>query len=168
MAVWICLATAGCSPAGLQDYANDWLYPQDISSVYVEMFDSRSLRRGYEYVLTDAIAKQIEARTPYKIVSDPDKADTMLSGQISSIGSAVIAGERFTGRALEKEATISVSVSWKNLKTGGLLINNEIVSASASFSELLDRNPTQDFDYAATVAANRAAEKIIELMQKKW
>lgn len=146
------------------DYSNQWIFPDDVSSVYVEMFDSTSLRRGFEYSLTDAIAKQVEASTPYKIVSDRNLADTVLSGQITSIGNGTLAMDRETGRNLENEAYVYVNVSWQNLKTGQMLINSEIVSASASFSTFLD----QDFDYGAAVAVNRAAKKIVERMQTKW
>jgi hypothetical protein len=158
------VALAGCGTGGLGGYTNQWLHPQDVSSVYVEMFDSRSLRRGHEYVLTDAICKRIESETPYKILSDRDYADTVLSGQISSIGSGVIASDRYTGRPLEMETIVRVSVSWKNLRTGELLINNETVSASATYSAQLGQN----FDYAAKIAVNRAAERVVELMETKW
>jgi len=150
------VALTGCGTGWLEGYTNQWLHPQDVSSVYVEMFDSRSLRRGHEYVLTDAICKRIESETPYKILSDRDYADTVLSGQISSIASGVIAGERHTGRPLEMETTVMVSVTWKNLRTGELLVNNETVSASATYSTQLG----QDFD--------RAAERVVELMETKW
>ena len=158
------VALTGCGTGGLGGYTNQWLHPQDVSTVYVEMFDSRSLRRGHEYVLTDAICKRIESETPYKILSDRDYADTVLSGQISSIGSGVIAGERYTGRPLEMESIVTVSVTWKNLRTGELLVNNETVSASATYSAQLG----QDFDYAAKIAVNRAAERVVELMETKW
>jgi hypothetical protein len=158
------VALAGCGTGGLEGYTNQWLHPQDVSSVYVEMFDSRSLRRGHEYVLTDAICKRIESETPYKILSDRDYADTVLSGLISSVGSGVIASDRYTGRPLEMETIVTVSVNWKNLRTGELLINNETVSASATYSTQLG----QDFDYAAKIAVNRAAERVVELMETKW
>lgn len=158
------VALTGCGTGGLGGYKNQWLHPQDVSSVYVEMFDSRSLRRGHEYVLTDAICKRIESETPYKILSDRDYADTILSGQISSIGSGVIAGDRYTGRPLEMETAVTVSVTWKNLRTGELLVNNETVTASATYSAQLG----QDFDYAANIAVNRAAERVVELMETKW
>jgi len=158
------VALTGCGTGGPGGYTNQWLHPQDVSTVYVEMFDSRSLRRGHEYVLTDAICKRIESETPYKILSDRDYADTVLSGRISSIGSGVIAGERHTGRPLEMETTVMVSVTWKNLRTGELLVNNETVSASATYSTQLGQN----FDYAAKIAVNRAAERVVELMETKW
>lgn len=154
-----CTNFCGCG----EGYSNQWLYPQNVSNVYVEMFDSRSFRRGFEYVVTDAVCKRIEAETPYKIVSDRDLADTILTGQIDAITSSVLAGERYTGRPLENEAGIKISLAWKNLKTGELLINNETVTATGTFSTQLG----QDFDYAANIAANRAAEKVVELMQQK-
>jgi hypothetical protein len=155
---------AGCGEGGLEGYANDWLYPQDVQTVYVEMFDTQSFRRGHEYVLTDAICKRIESETPYKIVSDRDVAETVLSGQLGAIRSSVLARDRFSGRSLENEAQVIVTVSWKNLETGELLINGEKANASATYSTQLG----QDFDYAAKVAVNRAAERVVELMQTKW
>lgn len=163
-AVVLGLVLGGCSEDWASGYRNDWLYPEEVSSVYVEMFDSPGLRRGHEYTLTDAIGKRIEAQTPYKIVSDRSRADTVLSGRISSISEPILTGERLTGRPLEKQFEMSAVVNWKNLKTGELLINNKIVSASASFSTLQD----QERGYASAVTANRLAEQIVETMQKAW
>lgn len=164
-AIFLCGGILGCGEGGFSGYSNDWVYPSDIQTVYVEMFDSMSFRRGHEYILTDAIMKRLEAETPYKIVSDRDVADTVLSGQITSISSGVLSGERFTGTPLEKETIMRVAVSWKNLKTGELLINNETVVGSATYS---DRLAGQDFEYSANLAANRAAVRVVELMEKGW
>ena len=154
----------GCGPGGPQGYTNDWIYPRDVTTVYVEMFDTASFRRGHEYDLTDAICKRIESETPYKIVSDRDAAQTLLSGRMGAIRSSVLARDRYSGRPLENETQFTVSVSWKNLETGELLINGASASASASYSTQLG----QDFDYAAKVATNRVAERVVELMQTKW
>lgn len=162
--VFVCIFSGGCGQGGLSGYQNGWIYPSGITTVYVEMFDSASFRRGHEYTLTDAICKRIEAQTPYKIVSDRDYADTILSGTLGGIGSGVLAMDRESGRPLENEVIVKVNVSWKNLKTGELLINNERVSGSSTFSRQLG----QDFEYGAAVAANRAAERVVELMEEKW
>jgi len=128
------------------------------------MFDNQSFRRGVEYELSDALAKRIEAETPYKIISSRDRADSIINGQIVSIDESVLSIEREVGRALEKEVQLTAVVSWKNLKTGELLIDNQSVSAQATFSEF----QMQDFSYASALAANNLAQKIVELMQKKW
>ncbi len=157
-----CLAFCGCSE--MSGYSNESLFPEEVSSVYVEMFDSQSFRRGVEYELSDALAKRIEADTPYKVISSRDRADTVISGQILSIGESWLSSEREIGRALEKEVEVRAVVNWKNLKTGELLIDNQSVSASASFSEW----QSQGFAYASTLAANNLARRIVELMEKEW
>ncbi|UCF00231.1 MAG: LptE family protein [Planctomycetota bacterium] len=156
------LGLCGCSE--MSSYSNESLFPEEVSSVYVEMFDNRSFRRGVEYELTDALAKRIEVETPYKVISSRDRADTVVSGQIVQVSESVLSSEREIGRALEKEVELRAVVNWKNLKTGGLLIDNQEVAASASFSEWQN----QDFGYAASLAANNLARRIVELMEKEW
>jgi hypothetical protein len=149
---------------GCSGYSNQSLYPENVHSVYVEMFDNKSFWRGVEYQLTDALAKRIEAETPYKIVSSRNRADTIISGQIVTIEELRLSTERETGRPLEKEVELRAVVNWKNLKTGELLIDSKTVSASASFSEWQE----QGFRYGSTAAANNLAQRIVELMEKPW
>ena len=156
------LSLCGC--ADLSGYSNESLFPQELDSICLEMFDNQSFRRGVEYELSDALSKHIEVDTPYKIVSSADRADTVISGQITSIAESSLSIERETGRLLEKEVELQAIVNWKNLKTGELLIDNELVSASASYSEYQQ----QDFKYASSLAANNLARKIVELMERKW
>ena len=155
------IVLAGCGKTG---YSNDSKFPKDIKSVCLEMFDNQTFRRGVEYDLSDALAKRIETDTPYKIVSSRERADTVISGRIISIAEAVLSGERELGGVLEREMESATTVTWKNLKTGELLVENEIVRASASYSEY----QSQDAKYAYSIAANNLARKIVELMETKW
>jgi hypothetical protein len=150
--------------AGCSGYSNRSLYSQDIKSVYVEMFDNITFSRDLEYDLTDAVAKRIDAETPYRIVSDRSRADTVLSGKIMAIGSLPLTIERETGRPLENQAEVTAQFSWKNLKTGEYLLENSTAAATASYSEFQQ----QSFDYASKTAANKLAERIVEQMQTKW
>ncbi|MHC4061645.1 MAG: LPS assembly lipoprotein LptE [Planctomycetota bacterium] len=160
--VLLCLGFCGC--AEMTGYSDESLFPHDVVSVYVEMFDNQSFWRGVEYDLTDALAKRIEAETPYKIVSNRDRADSVISGQISSVRQSILSIERQTGTALEKEVELRAVVNWKNLKTAELLVDDRQVVAAASYSELQQ----QGFKYASSLAANNLAEKIVELMEKGW
>ncbi len=158
----LCLGFCGC--AGMAGYSNESLFPEEVASVYVEMFENQSFWRGVEYELSDALGKRIEVETPYKIISSLDRADTVISGQIVQASVSILTSERQTGRALEKQLQLQAVVNWKNLKTGELLIDNRLVNASASFSEWQN----QGFRYASALAANNLARKIVELMGKKW
>lgn len=158
----LCFGLCGCD--GMAGYSNESLYPGDISSVCLEMFDNQSFRRGVEFELSDALAKRIEVDTPYKIVSDSDRADSVISGQIVSIGELALSIDPEIGTILEKEVEVWAVVNWKNLKTGQLMMDHLSVSASASYSAYQQ----QDFKYASTLAANNLARKIVELMERKW
>lgn len=160
--VGVCLWFCGCN--SMTGYSDESLYPEGIHSVYVEMFDSRSFRRGVEYELTDALAKRIEAETPYKIISARDRADSVISGYITSIAESIFTTDRKTGMPLEKGLQLQAVVNWKNLKTGQYLIENRSVSASATFSPF----QSQNFSYASALAANNLARRIVELMEKPW
>lgn len=156
------IALTGCSGAG--GYSNQTLYPTDVRSVCLDMFDNRSFRRGVEYTLSDALAKRIEATTPYKIVSSKDRADSVMSGQLLSIHESSLTVERELARPLEKEVILTAVVNWKNLNTGQLMINSRMVTATASYSDFQN----QDFTYASALAANNLAQKIVELMETNW
>jgi hypothetical protein len=160
--VCIILFLSGCTE--MSGYSNESLFPEDVSSVCLEMFDNKSFRRGVEYELSGALAKRIEAETPYKIISSKDRADTVISGQIVNIEESELSIERESGRPLERELLLRAVVNWKNLKTGQLLIDNRTVTASASYSGFQN----QDFKYASALAANNLARKIVELMEIEW
>ncbi len=162
--ILFCALPAGLVGCGDSGYTNESLFPSNVSTVCIKMFDNRTFWRGVEYELTDALAKRIEADTPYKIVSNQDLADTVIEGQITSIAEHALSTDRELGSVLEKEVEVLAVVQWKNLKTGDLLIDHKTVAASASYSDF----QLQDFKYGSTVAANNLARKIVELMERSW
>jgi len=72
---------------------NASLYPPEVHTVYVPMFESVSFRRDLGERLTEAVMKEIEKKTPYKVVSDPN-ADSILSGRITQESKRVLVGAR--------------------------------------------------------------------------
>ena len=57
------------------------LYAPDVATVYVPMIESDSYRRDLGERLTEAVVKEIELKTPYKVVGTPD-ADSILSARL--------------------------------------------------------------------------------------
>lgn len=156
------VSLTGCDDFG--GYSTKPLFSDEISTVYVKMFDNRSFDRGVEYELTDALAKRIEAQTPYKVVSSIDRADSVISGYINRADRGILSAERETGRPLEKEIVLTATVDWKNLKTGQLLLEGKQAIASATWSEWQN----QGIAYGSSLAANKLAERIVELMEVPW
>ncbi len=95
-------------------------YPTNIHTVYVPIFKNLTLWRGLEFDLTRAVVREIEAKTPYKVVSNPDCADTELKGTIVSLNKNVINRNQLN-EIREAETTLAVEITWKDLRTGEIL-----------------------------------------------
>jgi hypothetical protein len=151
-------------------FGNNTLYPMEIKTVYVPMFESVSFRRNLGERLTEAVVKEIEAKTPYKVVSDPN-ADSVLSGRIVSEGKHVLIGSR-VGDPRELQINMQMMVSWTD-RQGRLLHESGAVAIP---SALLDVQGTSDLvpeagqsiATAQQEAISRMATQIVSLMEKPW
>jgi hypothetical protein len=166
---WFLLPLFLCGCAGYQ-IGNQTLYPLEIHTVSVPMFRSNSFRRNLGERLTEAVVKEIEKRTPYKVVSD-SLADSVLSGNIVGENKKVLVPS-LTGDAREIEASLRVQVSWVDRK-GRMLRDVKDVALPA---ELVDVTGTgdvvpevgQSVATAQQEAITRVAQQIVGLMEKPW
>ncbi|HHK42803.1 MAG TPA: hypothetical protein ENJ50_10335 [Planctomycetaceae bacterium] len=108
------------------------LYRPEIRTVYVPMFESDSLRQGLAEWLTEAVVKQIEAKTPYKVVHTP-QTDSVLTGRILSDRKQVLI-ESANDDARNIGFTEVVLVTW-SARNGELLMQRRIEVASHFFPE---------------------------------
>jgi hypothetical protein len=166
---WIVLllVLGGC--AGYQ-VGNQSLYPLEIHTVYVPMFQSVSFRRNLGERLTEAVVKDIEARTPYKVVNDPN-ADSVLTGRITSETKRVLVPS-LTGDAREIQVGMRVDVSWVDRK-GRLLRDTQSVPCPAEIADVegtanVVPEVGQSIATAQQEAICRMAEQIVGLMEKPW
>jgi len=62
-------------------------YPKraDMPAIAIETFDNESFDYGYEFVLADAMRKEFARRGAWKLVNDPGRAETVLSGSIQPV-----------------------------------------------------------------------------------
>ena len=107
------LATLGC--LGPYHVGVRSLVPADVRTVKVEMFASSSYRRYLGERLTEAVVKEIESRTPYKVVSS-NNADAVLSGRIVSETKNVVVTTR-SDDVREAEIRLVVQVGWAGRTT---------------------------------------------------
>jgi hypothetical protein len=60
-------------------------YSPKIKTVYVPVFKSVSFQRNLNLQLTELLIKEIQNRTPFKVVGSPEGADATLEGTISFV-----------------------------------------------------------------------------------
>jgi hypothetical protein len=169
---WIALALVAMWPSGCGRYVmgTQTLYPPDIKTVYVQMFDSTSFRRGLGERLTEAIVKEIESRTPYKVVNSPD-ADSVLTGRIVNDGKGVLVNAP-TAEPRYLLNNMRVEVSWVDRK-GSSLQNGQFVPLPQS-TTMVDANSNfaPEIGMSVTTAQqadiDRIAQQIVSLMESPW
>jgi hypothetical protein len=95
-------------------------YDLSIHTVYVPIFKNLTLRRGLEFDLTRAVVREIEAKTPYKVVSDCDAADTELTGTIIGLNKNILNRNQLN-EVREAETTLAVEIVWRDRRSGEIL-----------------------------------------------
>lgn len=161
----VCLAL-GCAP---YRFGTRNLYAPDISTVYVPVFSSNSFRPDLGERLTEAVQKEIEKRTPYKVVNTPN-ADSVLSGQIVRDVKRVTI-ENPTDDPREFEVVFTVRVSWVDRNNSVLQQGNVPIAGAAI--ELLQASPVRPEigDSVATgqqQTIERLARQIVSMMEAPW
>src|SRR5947209_5996378 len=114
LAGWCAWGGAGCG------YSSKSLYPASVNTVAVPIFGNKTFRREWEMRLTEAIDKNIEYRTPYKLAPQ-GKADTLLTGEIVDIQEQVLTRRYGPNIPRETQLTLVVDFTWKDLRTGRIL-----------------------------------------------
>lgn len=146
------------------------LYAPDVQTVYVPMIESDSFRRDLGERLTEAVVKEIELKTPFKVVGTPD-ADSILSARLLSDTKRVIVENRNDDpRALEMG--MLAEITWINRRREPLCLPNTIPLPP----ELLPINQTATQITAAgqstvttqQLAIERLAQQIVSTMEEGW
>ncbi|HEX5105261.1 MAG TPA: LPS assembly lipoprotein LptE [Pirellulaceae bacterium] len=145
------------------------LYRPDIRTVHVPVVQSNSFRRYLGERLSEAIVKEIELKTPYKVVG-PDAADSVLRVQLVSESKRVLTENRYD-EPRDIETDFFIQLSWID-RRGDLISAADIpaqplllsISQSASFVP----EAGQSISTAQQEAIQRLAEQVVGQMEIAW
>lgn len=135
------------------------------------MFESDSLRRNLGERLTEAVVKEIERQSPYKVVHDPLAADSILSGRIISERKGVLAENR-NDEPRDIEVDLAVQVNWIDRRGDAVMPSASFTLAQQGFSinQTADFVPEagQSIATAHQEAISRIAKQIVSQMEAPW
>jgi hypothetical protein len=115
MAAWLLmLGAGGCA------YQQKDVFPPDVATIALPIFENRSFYPRLELDITEALTKEVETRTPYKVVRR-NSADTLLEGTIVSVSQRQLSRQPGTGLPNEVEMQIEVNFVWKDMRSGEIL-----------------------------------------------
>lgn len=167
---FVILGLPGC--AGYQ-VGDQGLFPQNIRTVYVPIFESESYRPHLGERLTEAVSKHIEQETPYKVVGSWQEADSMLTGRILQDAKHVTAESPYDDpRAIE--TTLRVEVTWTD-RTYRSIQPSQTIAFDANLAaipinsdSLLVPEVGQSVTTSQQMAIERIANQIVGMMENPW
>lgn len=166
-AACVVLAIAGCAS---YQVGHQTLYRPDIQTIYIPIFENETYRRGLGEQVTEAVIKEVQQRTPYRVVHTPD-ADSTLSGRIVAERKRVEAENRFDDARMV-EAEVAVDVHWTD-RSGNVLMQRAgmpvpYISLSATHSSTFSPESGQSLATAQQDVSRRLAREIVGQMELWW
>ncbi|HEY3243492.1 MAG TPA: hypothetical protein VGM03_09075 [Phycisphaerae bacterium] len=159
----VALTVLSASLAGGCGYSTRRPFPDDIQTVAVEMLQSKEFRRELEFQLTEAIAKRIEMDAGYRI-ADISRADSLFSGEILEVRQRTL-GEGFgTHLPREAAATIVLRYTWKDLRTGRVLVERPRFAFTTNYIPAVG----ETFQKGMVRGLDGAAQEIVQTMETGW
>ena len=166
--VFPCLASlTGC--AGYQ-LGQRSLYRPDVRTVHVPIAQSDSFRRNLGERLTEFVVKDLELKSPYKVVGN-DTADSVLNIRIVSENKRVLSETQFDDPR-DLETDFFVQISWVDRRGDLIMCHNDIplqplllnISQTANFVP----EAGQSITTAHQEALQRLARQIVGQMEMDW
>jgi hypothetical protein len=113
-ALGLMLAGAGC---GYHVAGRGADLPKTWRTISVPVFVNHTLHYRLDQIFTEAVVRDLEARTTYRIVPDPKSADAELLGQMMSIEAVPVLYDTTSGRATTMLVTVHAKVSLEDVAT---------------------------------------------------
>src|SRR5664279_1936820 len=161
LGVGLALTSTGC---GYHTAGNKVGLPQNIRTIAIPGFVSQSQTFRIEQLLTDAVVREFNARTQYRVIHEAKgDADAVLKATVVSASATPLAYDSQTGRAASALVTVSIQVTLTD-RHGKVLFDNpsylfhdqyELSRDLPSFFE--EDSPAVDSlsrDFARTLVAN--------------
>ena len=162
----LCLA-CGCASYRV---GADTLYRPDVRTVAVPIFQSESLRRTLGERLTEAVGKEIELKTPYRL-ADGSQADSYLIGRLVGDSKYPIT-ENVNDELRDVELEFFVEVAWRDRLGNDIFAPQAlpIPQALTTFGQAVHFVPEggQSLATAQQDAIEKLAEQIVARMEMPW
>ncbi|MFG0254942.1 MAG: LptE family protein [Rhodopirellula sp. JB053] len=167
VAVLLFVVANGCAP---YQFGNAALFPSGIQTVHVPIVRDATFRHDLGLQLTEALIREIELRTPYKVTADPFADTTLRCEVIGETKRVLTETDADYPRALD--AAIQVRASWTD-RAGRLLLNNSIIPTDDltilfSQDERFVPEAGQSVDMAMQQAIEDLAGRIVSQMETRW
>ncbi len=151
-------------------FGNASMFRSGIRTVHVPVARNDTFRHDLGVRLTEALVREIDRRTPYKVTGDPN-ADSTLTCRVVGESKRVLA-EADTDDPTALDAAVAVQATWAS-RGGELLMQNSVIPTpdlAILFGQDARFVPEagQSIDTATQEAIEDLAERIVSQMEMRW
>jgi hypothetical protein len=139
------------------------LHTPNVRSVHVQMFENETFRRGLGPWLTEAVAKEVQLRTPYRI-ADAQTADSFLRATWVVDRKTVLI-ESANDDARDIGYTGKVEVTWTD-RNGVPLAESRLIKITDDVSFVPEGG--QSMTTAQMELVKQLAQQIVNQMETPW
>jgi len=99
--------------------------PKEWKTIAVPALENRTMRFQIEQRLTEALVRELLARTRYRVVPEESSADAVLRGEVTQIESNAVLFDAATGRATVLLVTVQIKVRLADRLSGKAHYQND-------------------------------------------
>ncbi|MEL7474537.1 MAG: LPS assembly lipoprotein LptE [Planctomycetota bacterium] len=163
---WAGLAgLTGCVGDPAAGYSFAPLYPADVRSIAVPIWENRAFYPGAEVELTEAIVKEIQRTTDWA-VTPSGIAETSLNGAINDIDLETLSIDRDSGLTQEQIVRYRVDFVWQDNRTGEELLRRVDFDGVGSYVPSIGAGERPELGRSAAV--DRLARDVVRELRALW
>ena len=157
--VTVTMLLGGCG------YTQQELFNTEYQTVAVPIFQNKTFYRGVELELTEALIKEIELRTPYKVTAT-STAQTILEGHVVSINQRPLSRTQEGGLVQETELQMVVNFHWKQQSDGKTIARRDGIIATGRY--VASTPISEPMSTGQQIATQGMVKRIVDTMRSDW
>jgi hypothetical protein len=172
---WL-LATIACASDPSQGWSTRSTFREDIKTVAVPVLVNDTYYRDVGFQLTDALIKEIQRNTPYRVASQK-QADSILLGRVTEVELDRLSKSKLTGLSEEVILSVTIDFEWKDRRTGETLVSRRSFMGSALFvpsrsnkesPAITDATAREPIELGEFAAVQLLARDVVAELEATW
>ncbi len=155
----------GCSADPSKGYSFESSFDRGIRSVHVPMIQNDTFAKGIEFELTDAVAKEIQRTTPWRVTGE-GAADAVLDAKVTAATLRRLSTQRDSGVVQEQAVSITLDFTFRDARTGKTIVGRKDFRATDVFVPVQPVGERLEVGQNAVV--QRLAKDVVNELRSEW
>lgn len=160
-----CALLAGCTADPTKGYSFESSFDRGVNAIHVPMIKNDTFAKGVEFELTDAVVKEIQRTTPWRVTSE-GAADAVLEARVTRATLRKLSTQRDSGVVQEQAVTFTVDFTLRDARTGKPIVGRSDFQATDVFVPVQPVGERLEVGQNAVV--QRLAQDIVNELRSDW